>query len=276
MYNCYPVVMDEKLLMSLGLSQNIARTYRILAARKSLRPGELMKLNGESRTNCYALLDKLVTLELAYKQDVDKKLTYYPASPIALKKMLDVQRQKTEEQLQVLDTKLPKLLESFHSGGEQPKVNYFRGKKELEQMYINQLEENSRNLYFIRSKADVSYFGLSKMEEIRYLAPKYGKRRYGVTPIVSYSIGDQYLKDSKAGGLKRAWISGEEYSSKVEWAVSGDTVQAILLDGEGYGISITHPEIAESFVQIMQLLHDYIRKSPIHQQRHKNALDQIY
>lgn len=254
--------MNEKLLISLGLPQNLAHTYRILVMRKSLRPSELMKLSGESRTNCYALLDKLVNAGLAYKQDVNKKYTYYPASPLALKKMLDSRREETEQQMQTLEAKLPKLLEEFHSGGDQPKINYFRGKKELEQMYINQLEEKGRYLYFIRSKADVSYFGLPKMEEIRYLAPKYGKRRYGITPIVSYGIGSQPQKDAKAGGLKRAWINRDEYSAKVEWAVSGDTVQAILLDGEGYGISITHPEIAKSFTQMLSLFHEYIRKSP--------------
>lgn len=253
--------MDEKLLMSLGLSQNIARAYRILALRKSLRPGELMKLTSESRTNCYALLDKLVELELASKQDVNKKYIYYPASPLALKKIIDAKREEAEQQLQALDAKLPQMLEAFHNGGEQPKVAYFRGKHELEQMYVNQMEEDGRDLHFIRSKADVPYFGLSKMEKIRYMAPHYGKRRYGITPMVFYTPSNP-RNDARAGGLKRAWLRGEEYTAKVEWAVSGDTVQAILLDGEGYGISITHPEIAESFVQIMKLLHEYIRKSP--------------
>ncbi len=78
--------MDEKLLMSLGLSQNLARTYRVLALRKELKPSQLMKLTGESRTNCYALLDKLVEMGLASKQDVNKKFVYYPSSPLALKK----------------------------------------------------------------------------------------------------------------------------------------------------------------------------------------------
>lgn len=220
-----------------------------------------MKLTGESRTNCYAILDKLVELELATKQDVEKKYTYFPASPLALRVILDQKRLEAEEQIQKLDAQLPQMLSTFHEGGEQPKVSYYKGKSELEKMYVEQLEEGGRELYFIRSKADIPYFGLEKMLEIRYMAPRYKKRRFGITPIVVYAQSNQY-EDAKAGGLKRAWIRGEEYTSEVEWAVSGDTVQAILLKGEGYGVSITHPEIAESFRQILQMLFKYIKQNP--------------
>lgn len=253
--------MDEKLLISFGLSQSQARAYRALVLRKSLRPTQLAKLTGESRTNCYALLDRLVELDLASKTDENKKFTYYPASPLALKMLLEKHLQKTEHQIQELDRRLPQMLSDYHTGGEQPKVRHYKGRKELEEMYVKQMEEPGRYLHFIRSKADVPYFGLPKMHEIRMLAPKYKKRRIGVTPIVFYSKADP-RKDAKSGGLKRAWLKGEEYTAPVEWAVSGNTVQAIVLEGEGYGVSITHPEVAESFRQIMQLLFDYIKRNP--------------
>lgn len=254
--------MNEKLLMSLGLSQNQARTYRALVLKKSLRPAQLAKLIGESRTNCYALLDRLVALGLATKSDENKKFTYYPASPQALKTLLTKQIEQAEGQLEELDRKLPQMLSEYHSGGEQPKVSHYKGKKELAGMYTGQMEQSGRELYFIRSRADIPYFGLETMEAIRMLAPKYKKRRFGVTPIIVNNPTDTYRKDAAAGGLKRAWIQGEEYTVPVEWAVSGDEVQAIVLKGEGYGISIDHPEIAESFRQIIQLLHKYIRRSP--------------
>lgn len=261
--------MNEKLLISLGLSQNQARTYRALVLKKSLRPSQLAKLIGESRSNCYALLDRLVELELASKVDENKKFTYYPASPTAFKTLLNKALEETEQQIQELDRRLPQMLSEYHSGGEQPKVKHHKGKKELREMYIKQMEQAGRELYFIRSTADISYFGLETMRTIRQLAPKYKKRRLGITPIIVNTPLDP-RKDSR-GGLKRAWIKGEEYTASVEWVVSGDEVQAIVLKDEGYGVSIDHPELAESFRQIMQLLYYYIRKNPDYEKLPKVA-----
>jgi sugar-specific transcriptional regulator TrmB len=136
--------MDEKFLISLGLSQNQARAYRALVLRKSLRPNQLAKLTGESRSNCYAILDRLTALGLATKVDENKKFTYFPASPTALKIMLNQQLEKTEQQLEELDRKLPQMLSEYHAGGEQPKVKHFKGKKELEEMYVKQMEQLGR------------------------------------------------------------------------------------------------------------------------------------
>jgi hypothetical protein len=210
------------------------------------------------------LLDKLVELGLATKVDENKKFTYYPASPTSLKTLLSHQLSETEEKIATLERHLPQMLSDYHAGGEQPKINLFRGKKELEQMYIDQMEEKGRELYFVRSKADVPYFGLQKMLNIRYLSGKYGKKRVGITPI-NYSTATTSKKDAKAGKLNRAWLDAEEYTSDVEWAVSGNCIHAILFSAEGYGVSIEHPELAESFRQILHLLHKYIKLGPNYQ-----------
>lgn len=257
--------MDEQLLIQCGLSQNQARTYRALILRKSLRPAELGKLIGESRTNCYALLDKLVELGLATKTDENKKFTYYPASPLAIKRLVEKKQNEIEEQLQKLENKMPQMMSAYQLGGDAPKVTHAKGKEELEKLYRIQLEQPGRELYFMRSKADIPYFGLTKMSEIRKLSAEYGKKRYGIIPIAFYHRSNK-AKDIRAGNLQRAWLRNNEYDSPVEWAVSGDVVQAILLSEQGYGISIEHPVIAESFREILKLLHHYIKLRPDYEQ----------
>jgi sugar-specific transcriptional regulator TrmB len=265
--------MDEKLLVSFGLSQNQARAYRALVLKKSLRPGQLAKLTGESRTNCYALLNRLVEMGLATKVDEAKKYIYYPASPLALKSMLDKDRQALDNQLQELDRRLPQMLSQYHAGGQQPKVRHYKGEKELRSMYDEQMEQTDRELYFVRSKADIPYFGLTQMEEVRQLARKYKKRRFGITPMLSNAPTNR--RSDAATNLKRAWIKPEDYDAAVEWAVSGDQLQAILLKNEGYGISIEHPEIADSFRQILKLLYAYIHKDPDYKQSPKNQVSEL-
>lgn len=257
--------MDDKTLISIGLTQNQARTYRALIIKKSLKPAQLMKLIGESRTNCYALLDKLVELGLANKIDENKKFTYYPASPLALKSLLEKQQKETETKLAELDRKMPQMMSAYQLGGDAPKIKHYKGKKELEQMYYDHLAEPSQELYFIRPKADVPYFGLSKMSDIRRASTNYNKKRFGITPIVFYSVHNR-KKDARAGSLKRAWIKNTEYNSPVEWAVCGDKIQITTMDGEGYGVMIDHPEIAKSMQEILSLLFKYIKQNPDYDQ----------
>lgn len=253
--------MDEKLLISCGLSHNQARAYKALILRKSLKPTELSKFIGESRTNCYAILDRLVELELATKVDDQKKYTYFPTSPLALKSLIESKRKAVEEQLIQLDRKMPQMLSAFELGGEAPKLKHFKGKSQLESMYKEQLTNGSKELFFVRSKADVPYFGQQKMLDIRFMSANYKTKRYGITPI-TYYVKPLSKTDKKAGRLDRAWVFGDEYTSKVEWAVSGSKVHAILMEGDGYGLEIEHPEIAKSFMEILSLLHKYIKQRP--------------
>lgn len=263
--------MDEQLLISFGIPQNVAHAYRLLVVRKSLRPAQYAKISGESRTNSYAILDRLTELGLATKTDEQKKFTYYPESPTALKQLLTKQLNQAETNLNKLERHLPTMLSSFQAGGEQPKISLARGKKELETMYTEQMKQKDKELYFIRSKADVPYFGLEKMQEIRMLAPQYKKRRFGITPIVSSLPSGR--KGESSTNLKRTWIGGNDYPSSVEWAVCGNLIQAICLSGEGYGIAIEHPEIAESFRQILNLLTRHIKENPDYKKLPKFATE---
>ncbi len=252
--------MNEELLISIGLTQNQARTYRALITRKSLKPTTLARLIGESRTNCYALLDKLVNMGLATREEENKKYVYYPASPLALKDIVQRKRSQIDQQLEVLDRKMPQMMNAYQLGGQAPKIRQCKGKKELEKMYTEQMEEPGREICFIRSKADVAYFSLQKMEELRMLAPAYKKRRLGITPVV-FNTAITPRKDASSR-LKRAWISGDEYTSPVEWVVTGNKVQAILMKDEGYGVTIDNAYIADSFRQIFGLLYKYVKQRP--------------
>jgi hypothetical protein len=177
-----------------------------------------------------------------------------------LEKILNEQIAEAQSKLQATQRALPRMLSAFNDSRSVPKVTQHKGKKELYQMYIEQMEQPDRELHFIRSVADVPYFGIESMKEIRFMAPAYKKRRFGITPIVFYSPSDPY-SDSKTR-LKRTWLPKASYTSPVEWVVTGDLVQIISFKGDGAGISIKNPEIAESFRQLLKLFSEYIKKDP--------------
>lgn len=252
--------MDEKLLCQIGLTENQARVYRLLIERKSLRPNQLAKITNETRPNCYALLDKLVGLGLARRTDVDLKLTYFPESPVILEKLMSENVASAQRKLLSVQQALPRMLSAYDDRRTKTRVEQSSGKKELARLYERQMEVDDKQLYFIRSVADVPYFGFDEMDKIRHLARKFGKRRHGITPVVFSS--PERLRNDSATNLKRTWLPKASYTAPVEWAVTGDMLQIINFRGEGSGVTIRDKEIAESFRQIFLLFSSYIKKDP--------------
>lgn len=252
--------MDEKILCQIGLSKSQAHVYRLLVERKSLRPSQLEKITHESRANCYALLDKLVEIGLAKRIDVDKKLTYFAESPVSLEKILSERVAEQQHLLQSVQMALPRMLSAFNEQRTKTRVNVVSGKENLAQLYQDQMEQNDRHLYFVRSIADVPYFGFDEMHRIRSLAHNYKKRRYGITPVVFFS--PERPRDDASTNLKRTWLPKGSYTSPVEWVVCDDTLYIINFRGDGTGITIKDPFVADSFRQIFSLFSEYIKKDP--------------
>ena len=80
--------MDVKFLKQLGLNGSQAKAYIALVKQGSLTPPELAELTGETRTNAYSILDKLVSLGLAKKVESSKKATYRAEHPANLEKLV--------------------------------------------------------------------------------------------------------------------------------------------------------------------------------------------
>lgn len=251
--------MKDNLLIELGLNKKDANAYRLLLLRGQLKPTDLQKFNGETRVNCYAILNRLLDFGLAVKIVENKKTVYRANSPLMLEDLVLNNIAKEQMKLKKIQSLLPKLMDEFNDRKNNPKIKLYSGKEELAEMYEIQIQQKDRNLYFIRSIADIAFLGLKKMQEVRFLAPKYHKRRFGITPHFHFITGPE---GDKKTNLKRTWIPQEDYPNPVEWVVSGNVIHAMVLKGEGYGVSIEHPEIAESFRQILKNYAKSIKSNP--------------
>lgn len=252
--------MDEKLLCQLGLNTNLAHIYRLLVERKSLRPSQLAKITHESRTNCYALLDKLVGMGLAKKLDVEKKIIYYPENPTALERLMSKHVAEAQDRLATVQRALPQMLSAFNDRQHKTHIVQHHGKEELYGMYVEQMEQMDNNLYFLRSTSDVPYFGYETMSEIRHFAKMYKKQRHGITPFVYYAPSDP-MQDAQ-GNLTRTWLPKASYTAPVEWVAVGDEVHIINFAGEGSGIVIKDTYVADGLRQLLKLFAKYIHKDP--------------
>jgi sugar-specific transcriptional regulator TrmB len=261
--------MDDKFLCQLGFSENQARAYRALITKKGLKPGQLAKLIGESRANCYAILNKLVELGIARKVDENNKLTYYPESPLAIEALIAKRVANEQTRLASLQSRLPQMLTAFSADGERPKIETFEGKNELSVMYELQAEKGAGTIHFIHSRKDIPYFGAAKMRKLRYLAVNKNVYRHAISPFVKafYNpIKDRTVK------LRRTWIEQSDYDSPVEWSVRDDTLHILLFKEKGYGVSIKNREIAESFRQLHGLIDKNVRHQPDYKNRYPSRI----
>ena len=82
-------------LTGAGLNKTEAQVYETLISKKEWKPADLAKSVGESRTNIYKILDKLIKYKLAIKINTKKVFYYKAVNPTRL---LDIARENRKLQ----------------------------------------------------------------------------------------------------------------------------------------------------------------------------------
>ena len=126
--------MDTTILRKAGLTDSQAKGYLALIERGQLTPTELAVATNETRTNAYAIADKLVDLGLATKQSGAKN-TYTPESPARLKQLLIAKQRALKAANDELAGLLPSLLSTYRLTTDKPGVLYLEGIDSLRLIY---------------------------------------------------------------------------------------------------------------------------------------------
>lgn len=244
--------MSIKQLMRLGLSESLAATYITLLQHGKLRPPELARLNHETRTNAYALLDRLVELGLAKKVQDGKKTLYEAEHPMALEQLVKRQRDEALERERLTQDAMPELTNLYQFGSERPGVRFYQGKEGIEEIYKEQVR-TAEPITYIRSQADFDLLGFPFAHAIRTLAPRAGIKRHAFTPDCAEVLVN-WREADKQWLLTRTWYQSEDYTAPVEWSVFGNKVAAISFGKEAIGLIIDSPQIAESLRQMFSMM----------------------
>lgn len=250
----------EQLLESAGLHPTLARTYLVLIDQEEVTASHLAKLTGESRTNTYKLLDELISLGLATKKDIRKKLHYKASNPVQLLSLANERLDKLTKIQTQMQSAVPQLIQQYYIKHERPGIRFFEGKKGIEEIFRLQIKEG-KPIYFLRTRADIKFFGFNFMHKIRNLAPKAKIPRFAFTPDAIEAPTD-LEKDRKEMLMERTWYKNEDYTAPVEWSVYGDKISIISFGNEAIGTVIESPQIAESLRQIFKLLDEGLKRRP--------------
>jgi sugar-specific transcriptional regulator TrmB len=244
--------MLEQQLQKLGLPYSQSKAYSLLVEKGSTTPGEFATKSGESRTNAYMVLDKLVDLGLAFKDEVNKKLIYRPLSPASLQKLAEKKRTKAYELEQKIKNAMPALLQEFHSKRTQPGVRFFQGKKGIEKMY-DEFLQNKEDKYYIRTLADEQLLTYKPIHEFLEKRAKLGIHAEGLSPNEPISV-EFSKKNDKRLNRTVTFFPAQYYTAPVEISVSGDQSSFISYGEEIVGVIIDSPQIAEAMRQAFKIM----------------------
>lgn len=249
--------MDDTLLCKIGLSKAQALAYRALVTRKGLRPVQVAKLIGETRSNTYALLDRLVELGIAYREDIDKKLTYFPESPQKLESLVAARIAEEQATLERLKRKMPEMLSAFNADRHKPKVTVDTGKKAILSAH-RQHAEQSKELAFVHTRRDIGFMSAPQMRELRWNYEHNKVKRLAFSEF-STLVNPEI---DKLSHLSRVWMPENSYDSPVEWSVSGDQILISVYSDEGYVIKIDNAAVAQSLRQFLKINERAAKTSP--------------
>jgi sugar-specific transcriptional regulator TrmB len=241
--------MTEEQLQQLGLSPSQAKAYIQLVLVGRLSPSELMQKTGESRTNAYMVLDRLVELNMAYKDEVSKKLVYRAKSPVGLQKLAERQRLRAAESERKIRDAMPDLVTFYQSHRMQPGIRFIQGKDGLKEVYKDHLRVGG-NVQVFRTMADDDYYGQDLMDYMQERA-----RRGIATEMISPYQKGFAVSLEREPELKRevTWVPPDAYVSPVEISIYNGRVAITSFGEEAVATIIESPQIASAMREIFAL-----------------------
>ncbi|HZL08190.1 MAG TPA: helix-turn-helix domain-containing protein, partial [Candidatus Dormibacteraeota bacterium] len=256
----YASNMDIELLSNIGLTPQQAKTYAFLAKQGAGPPPAIAQALGESRTNTYNVLEKLLEFGLVKRFRQNKRYVFQAEPPTALEKLAKQRRDAALQQERQLHALMPDMLSQYFDGNERPGVRFFQGESELKDIYMDQIKTR-RPIYIIRPDYNMDLYDFEYMSEIRHMARKAGIKRYAITPDrpkapKNYRESDPFMK------LTRTWIKAGDYTTPVEWNAYGDKLAIMSFGKEAIGMIIESPQIAEAFRQLYGLLDQGLKRAP--------------
>ncbi len=248
----------ENILIEAGLSRLQAQVYLYMLDHGSVSPTILTKNLSITRTNTYKVLESLENIDLVKRRVQNKKATYYPENPIALASLIAEKRNDVIALEQSVDRAMRGLQNKYRKQKTDVSAEVLIGKDSIMESYNKQVQQR-QPIYFVKSRADIPFMGFDAMDEVRRKQGKLTNDRYGITTD-SIEASKNTAIDEK-NHLTRTWINENDYTTPVEWSVSGDTLVIQVFEDEGKSIVIKSDLIAKSFTELWHITNQALRSS---------------
>lgn len=243
--------MDTAILEKAGLTKSQAKGYISLINEGPLTASLLGDLTGESRTNAYAIGDRLIELGLATKVERGKITAYKATNPTQLRKLLIDQQAKLKQTNDELSGLIPSLLNQFQLQNDQPGILMLSGSEGLKVLY-DDIVHTALPLSIFPSKHshDVDEFR-DEVEANNIRVFKAGiTTRTLYNDLVEPHVTLDQLKERKSRGVD---IRYAHLNNEAQIMIYGDNVGIRTFQSGTLIALITHPDIATSLQSIFDL-----------------------
>lgn len=244
--------MDTTIIRKAGLTESQAKGYVALIENGSLTPAELATKTNETRTNAYAVADKLIQLGLATKKD-GKPAKYTAMHPSSLEALAEKRRKAVIQNEQAVKGSLAPLIDLFYANTEMPGTQTFQGIEGIKSVYTDTLK-TGQDIYLVRTVADVPDLGLEYLNTYRAARAAANIHTYALTPDTKTGRYNAESGEDKAMLFHRTFFPNDTYDAPVEIDIYGNKVALIAFSETQIATVITSPLIAEAMRQLLRLL----------------------
>ncbi len=248
--------MDIELVQKAGLTKPQATVYVTLVQSGPLTPAEIAERTGETRTNTYALLNKLEQLHLV--RNIGQKTARYQAeNPANLEILAEKRRKIISKNEQELKGGMSALLDLFYAHNEAPGSRTLTGRDGIKEIHHDVIN-TGETVYLIRTPFDSKYDDLIKVFRERRAAK--GIKTIALTPATPHA--KQYMTDGtdEKYRFERTMMPEDAYQSPVEIMIYGKKVALVSYGEAEIATVITSPLIAAAFREIFLMLQDYWKR----------------
>lgn len=245
--------MDIDIIKKAGLTDSQAKAYITLIENSGTSAAQLAELIGETRTNTYAIIDKLLKYGLvSKKEDVKYGAKYNANHPSALELLAESRRKAIARNEKAIKDALPDFIDYYYEYDDRPGIMTFIGKDGIKKIYNDVIEEG-HSLEYLRSPQDSGYMSSEYIKEYRTKRANAGIITRPISPDLPRSRHNPKINE-KYKITERAWLHPNDYTSNVEWDVYGDRVSIITYGAEAISVTIQSKSIAESMKQIFNIM----------------------
>lgn len=244
--------MDTAILRKAGLTESQAKGYLALIEHGELTPTELAEKTGESRTNGYAIADKLTGYGLAIKKE-GKRTTYAAAHPSALETLAEKRRKVLMRNEQEVKANISPLIDLFYTLREEPGARTLQGIDGLKEVYQDTLRKTT-DIYLIRTTADVPDLGEAFLDTYRKKRADNGIRTHAITPLTAIAKEHYKTGEDDIMLFERTFIPEATYTAPVEIDIYADKVAFIAFGQTQMATIVQSPSVAEAMKQLFAIL----------------------
>lgn len=244
----------EDYLKQLGLDDKEIKVYlaSLKLGEKPIMP--IVKRVDLPRSTVYHILERLRDEGLIEIIDSPTRRVYVPYHPRTILALLKKKRDSYEKQMESFQQSLPNLVELYATSEFQPKIKFYRGQKEIREIYDDILEAPIEEFHYISE--------ITQLEQVlgkEYLKDWLRRRiNKGIKSraiwIRSEAILDEPLYVPSKQNLRTVRYAPEDFRCPTHTMVYGDNVVFITTAEENIGLVVTSRDLAHSIRNMFKQL----------------------